>query len=114
DLNSDRYNLLITANYQANQRLRAVDQKLYLRGLQEIPGSDPPTSGRAYPGRLVDFGISPGAYVSSGSFTNPNFAPCDPANTIVQDAGPAPNGTDHLLRCRFIYPATLDNLPDQH
>jgi iron complex outermembrane receptor protein len=114
DLATDRYNLLVTANYQANTRLRAVDQKLYLRGLEEIPGSDPPTSGRAYPGRLVDFGISPGAYVSNGSFTDPAFAPCDPVNTIVQDAGPAPNGTDHLLRCRFIYPATLDNLPDQH
>jgi iron complex outermembrane receptor protein len=32
----------------------------------------------------------------------------------VQDAGLAPNGTSHLLRCRFIYAATLDNLPDQH
>jgi iron complex outermembrane receptor protein len=77
-----------------------------------VPGSDPPTSGRAFPGRLVDYGLSPGAYVSNGSFTDPNFAACDPINTVIQQRGTTPNGSPRW-RCRFIYAATLDNLPDQ-
>ena len=112
DLSSDGYNFLLTGNYQDNTRIRAVDQKLYNRGVQEIPGSDPPTSGRAFPGRLVDYGLSPGAYVSNGTFTDPNFAACNPENTTTQNAGTTPNGSP-LLRCRFIYAATLDNMPDQ-
>lgn len=114
DLATDKFNLLITANYQKNTRLRAVDQGFYNRGVQEIPGSSPPTSGRSFPGRLVDFGISPGAYISNGTFTNPNFAPCDPSNTVVTSntEEPNPNGSPKLA-CRFIYAATLDNLPDQ-
>jgi len=112
DLPSDGYNFLLTANYQDNTRVRAVDQKFYNRGMQEIPGSDPPTSGRAFPGRLVDYGLSPGAYISNGTFVDPKFAPCDPENTTTQNAGTTPGGQD-LLRCRFIYSATLDNLPDQ-
>jgi iron complex outermembrane receptor protein len=112
NLASDRYNLLVTANYQNNWRLRAVDQQLYNRGITEIPGSDPPTSGRAFPGRLVDFGISPGAYLGTNGFNDPRFAACDPINTIVVQGGTTPNGQPQL-RCRFIYSATLDNLPDQ-
>jgi iron complex outermembrane receptor protein len=113
DLSSDGFNLLVTANFQNNQRLRAIDQQLYMRGLTEIPGSDPPTSGRAFPGRLVDYGVSPGAYVSNGSFTDARFAGCDPQFTTVNQGDTAPNGSGPLLFCRFIYPASLDNLPDQ-
>jgi iron complex outermembrane receptor protein len=112
DLDADGFNLLLTANLQKNTRVRAVDQKLYMRGLTEVPGSDPPTSGRAFPGRLVDYGLSPGAYISDGTYSNANFAACDPINTVVQvSASTTPNGTP-IKRCRFIYAATLDNLPD--
>ncbi len=111
-LGNERFNLLMTAHVAKSTRIRAVDQGLYLRGIQEIPGSDPPTSGRAFPGRLVDYGLSPGAYVSDGTFKDAKFSPCDPVNTIVlKAADPSPNGKD-IKRCRFIYPATLDNLPD--
>ena len=111
-LGNERFNLLLTAHVAKSSRIRAVDQGLYLRGIQEIPGSDPPTSGRAFPGRLVDYGLSPGAYISDGSFKDAKFSPCDPVNTIVlKAADPSPNGKD-IKRCRFIYPATLDNLPD--
>jgi iron complex outermembrane receptor protein len=109
---TDKFNLLLTANLQDNSRIRAVDQQYYNRGVEEIPGSAPPTSGRAFPGRLVDFGLSPGAYVSNGTFVDPNFAPCDPVNTTIVQSGTTPNGTPRLA-CRFIYAATLDNLPDQ-
>lgn len=114
DLATDKFNLLLTANYQKNTRLRAADQAFYNRGITEIPGSSPPTSGRAFPGRLVDFGLSPGAHISNGTYTNPNFAPCDPANTVVTSdtEEPNPDGSPKLA-CRFIYAATLDNLPDQ-
>jgi len=113
DIASDGYNLLVTANYQNNTRIRAVDQGYYNRGIQEIPGSDPPTSGRSFPGRLVDYNLSPGAY-RDATFTDANFAPCDPVNTVVVTAAaPTPSGAP-LKRCRFIYSATLDNLPDQH
>ncbi|RQP22455.1 TonB-dependent receptor plug domain-containing protein [Piscinibacter terrae] len=112
DIASDGYNLLLTGNYQKNTRIRAVDQGYYNRGIQEIPGSDPPTSGRAFPGRLVDYNLSPGAY-RDATFTDPTFAPCDPVNTVVVTAAaPTPSGAP-LKRCRFIYSATLDNLPDQ-
>jgi len=120
DLSTDRFNLLVTANYQNNYRLRAIDQKLYNRGIQEIPGSDPPTSGRSFPGRLVDFGISPGAYLGTHGFNDPNFSECDPNFTVVStatnpDGTPkaTPAGGDTVRNCRFIYAATLDNLPDQ-
>jgi iron complex outermembrane receptor protein len=110
-LGDERFNLLVTAHVAKSTRIRAADQGLYMRGTQEIPGSDPPTSGRAFPGRLVDYGLSPGAYVSDGSFTDARFAPCNPANTTVQVADdPSPNGKAVKL-CRFIFPATLDNLP---
>ena len=111
-LGDQRFNLLLTAHVAKSTRIRAVDQGLYLRGVQEVPGSDPPTSGRAFPGRLVDYGLSPGAYVSDGSFKDSKYSPCDPVNTVVVKASdPSPNGTAVKL-CRFIYAATLDNLPD--
>ena len=109
---SDALNVLVTANVQKNTRVRAVDQGFYNRGVTEVPGSDPPTSGRAFPGRLVDYGLSPGAYVSNGTFSDPNFSKCDPVNTVISKNGTNPNGSDRL-RCRFIFAATLDNLPDQ-
>ena len=109
---ADRFNLLVTANFQKNTRLRAVDQELYNRGITEIPGSAPPTSGRAFPGRLVDYTLSPGAYIANGTFSDPNFATCGPTDTVIVNAGTTPNGSP-LLYCRFIYAATLDNLPDQ-
>jgi iron complex outermembrane recepter protein len=115
DLNTDRFNLLATFNYQKNSRLRAIDQQFYMRGLNEIPGSEPPTSGGGFPGRAVVVGagtnITPGAYpeLNPGS----QFMACDPTFTVVSEGGdPSPNGTDARY-CRFIYTATLDNLPDQ-
>ncbi|HEX2011185.1 MAG TPA: TonB-dependent receptor [Roseateles sp.] len=109
NLATDNFNLLLTANYKKQTRIKALDQGLYLRHAQEVPGSDPPTSGRAFPGRLVDFGLSPGAYANAGA----NFSPCDPTFTTIQAPAGAttPNGTQ-IRRCRFIYPAALDNLPD--
>lgn len=115
DLNTDRFNLLATVNYQKNKRLKAIEQQLYNRGVQEIPGSDPPTSGGGFPGRAVlqngDVNITPGAYpeLSPGA----QFAACDPRFTVVSTGDPTPNGSTDARYCRFIYAATLDNLPDQ-
>ncbi|MDC8784891.1 TonB-dependent receptor [Roseateles koreensis] len=110
DYNADRFNLLMTANLQKNTRLRAIDQQLYNR-FGDIPDAGAPTSGRAFPGRLVDLNITPGAF----STLNPgaDFSACDPSVTVLQTlSGTTPNGTKKM-RCRFIYPASLDNLPDQ-
>jgi iron complex outermembrane recepter protein len=108
DLRSDGYNLLLTGNVKKQTKLSAIDQKWYLRGLTEIPGSAPPTSGRSFPGRLVDFGITPGAYANAGA----SFSACDPDyNTIQTLTATTPNGTP-IKRCRFIYPAMQENLPD--
>jgi iron complex outermembrane receptor protein len=114
DLVKDNYNLLLTANVKQQTRIKAVDQGLYLRHATEVPGSAPPTSYRAFPGRLMDLGISPGAYASPGA----NMTACDPVNTVIQrgrdqNGNPAftPSG-DPVLRCRAIYAAMLDNLPD--
>jgi iron complex outermembrane receptor protein len=110
DYNSDKFNLLVTANLQKNTRLRAVDQKLYNR-FDEIADAGAPTSGRSFPGRLVDFNITPGAYPE----LNPGaaFSACDPESTVLQTlAATTPNGAAKK-RCRFIYAAVLDNLPDQ-
>lgn len=116
----DRFNLLVTANVQKQTRIKAIDQQWYMRGLTEIPGSAPPTSGRAFPGRFwEDFDtISPGAY--AGELTNdPNIAACDPKFTVVQEFF-NDDGTPYLTpggqqakACRFIYAAALDNLPDK-
>lgn len=107
-LKTDGYNLLVTGNVKEQTKLRAIDQKWYLRGTDEIPGSAPPTSGRSFPGRLVDFNITPGAYTNAGA----NFSPCDPDYTITQTRSTTtPNGTP-IKRCRFIYPAVQENLPD--
>ena len=95
-------NLLLTANVKKQTKIASIAQKWYLRGLEAIPGSDPPTSGRSFPGRLVDFGITPGAYANAGA----NFSACDPNfNTIQTLAATTPNGTP-IKRCRFIYPST--------
>lgn len=108
DLGKDNYNLLLTANVKQQTRIQAVDQGLYLRHAAEVPDSAPPTSYRAFPGRLMEIGISPGAYANPGA----NMAACDPVNTVIQTAGdPTPSG-DPALRCRAIYAAMLDNLPD--
>jgi len=108
NLGADGYNLLVTGNVKKQTKLSAIDQKLYLRNADEVPGSDPPTSGRAFPGRLVDFDISPGAYANAGA----NFSACDPDYTIVQvRTTTTPNGTAKK-RCRFIYPAMQENVPD--
>ncbi len=107
-LKTDGYNLLLTANVKKQTHIASIAQKWYLRGLEEIPGSDPPTSGRSFPGRLVDFGITPGAYANAGA----SFSACDPSfNTIQTLAATTPNGTP-VKRCRFIYPSTQENLPD--
>ena len=58
----------------------------------------------------MDFGFSPGAYV--GTLTNsPALSACDPYFTVLQVAGTTPSG-DPRIRCRGIYAAYLDNLPD--
>jgi iron complex outermembrane receptor protein len=108
NLDKDGYNFLVTANIKEQTRLEAAKQGWYWRHATEVPGSIPPTSFRAYPGRLMDLGISPGAYTNPGA----NMAACDPANTVVQTAaGKTPSG-DPVLRCRAVYAAMLDNLPD--
>jgi iron complex outermembrane receptor protein len=108
NLDKDGYNVLVTANIKEQTRLEAAKQGWYWRHATEVPGSIPPTSFRAYPGRLMDIGITPGAYTNPGQF----MAACDPANSVVQVAGKAPNGTDDVKRCRAVYAAMLDNLPD--
>lgn len=116
DTAADRFNLLLTANVQKQKRIKAIDQQWYIRGLTEIPGSFPPTSGRAFPGRFwEDFDtLSPGAYKTDGTTDDPNISACDPDFTVYQDFGiPTPNGTNTVKSCRFIYAAALDNLPDK-
>ncbi len=108
DLGKDGYNLLLTANIKEQTRLQAAEQGWYWRHEREVPGSIPPTSFRAFPGRLMDIGITPGAYDNPGA----NMAACDPANSVVQVGGKTPNGVDDVRRCRAIYAAMLDNLPD--
>lgn len=108
NLDQDGYNFLVTANIKEQTRLEAAKQGWYWRHATEVPGSIPPTSFRAYPGRLMEIGITPGAYDNPGA----NMAACDPANTVVQTAaGKTPSG-DPVKRCRAIYAAMLDNLPD--
>ncbi len=111
DLGKDRWNLLMTGGMQYNKRLKAIEQKLYLRYL-DIGGALAPTSFRAFPGRLADFGFSPGAYAGTLT-TNPAIAPCDPEFTVLQTSGSTPSGRPRI-RCRGLFPAYLDNLPDQH
>ncbi len=108
NLDKDGYNLLVTANIKEQTRLEAAKQGWYWRHETEVPGSIPPTSFRAYPGRLMEIGITPGAYSNPGA----SMAACDPANSVVQVAGKTPNGTDDVKRCRAVYAAMLDNLPD--
>ena len=111
DLARDKWNLLATAHFEYKKRVKAIDQKLYARA-DQIDGASFPTSFRAFPGRLMDFGFSPGAY--AGTLTNsPNIAGCDPEFTVLQVAGTTPSG-DPRVRCRGIYAAYLDNLPDNH
>lgn len=119
DPEADRFNLLLTANVQKTTRIKAIDQQWYMRGLTEIPGSSPPTSSRGFPGRFWnDFDrISPGAYAGEYT-TDPDIAACDPRYNVVQEFN-REDGTPYLTpggqrakACRFIYAATLDNLPD--
>ena len=111
DLAKDKWNLLVTGHFQYNQRVKAIDQQLYARA-NDITGATFPTSFRAFPGRLMDFGFSPGAY--AGTLTNSGtIAGCDPAVTVLQRSGNTPSG-DPRFRCRGIYAAYLDNLPDTH
>jgi iron complex outermembrane receptor protein len=118
NLATDGYNVLVTANIKEQTRLEASKQGWYWRHAAEVPGSIPPTSFRAYPGRLMDIGITPGAYANPGD----SMAGCDPANSVVQSGSffdpvterettRTPSG-DPILRCRAVYAAMLDNLPD--
>ncbi|MFN3860268.1 MAG: TonB-dependent receptor plug domain-containing protein [Roseateles sp.] len=108
NLDQDGYNFLVTANIKEQTRLEAAKQGWYWRHATEVPGSIPPTSFRAYPGRLMEIGITPGAYDNPGA----NMAACDPANTVVQTAAAKTPSGDPVKRCRAIYAAMLDNLPD--
>jgi iron complex outermembrane receptor protein len=111
DLAKDGWNALVTGRVQYFKSLKAIDQKLYARA-DQIDGASFPTSFRANPGRIMDFGFSPGAY--AGTLTkDPNVAGCDPNFTVLQVAGTTPSG-DPAIRCRGIYAAYLDNLPDNH
>ncbi|MFG6415139.1 TonB-dependent receptor plug domain-containing protein [Roseateles sp. DC23W] len=107
NLGTDGYNFLVTANFKEQTRIEAARQGWYWRHATEVPGSIPPTSFRGYPGRLMDIGVSPGAYTNPGA----NMAACDPANTVTQITGTTPSGQDAVV-CRAIYAAMLDNLPD--
>ncbi len=107
DLERDGYNLLLTANFKDQERVKAIDQGLYLRHATEVPGSFPPTSFRGFPGVLLDVFLTPGTYPNAGAA----FASCDPALTVVAPTGTSPNGTPTQY-CRAIYAAMLDNLPD--
>ncbi len=111
DLAKDRWNLLVTGHFQYNNRIKAIDQQLYARA-NAIGGATFPTSFRAFPGRIMDFGFSPGAYAGTLT-TDPNFAGCDPSVTTLQVSGTTPSGNPRI-RCRGIYAAYLDNLPDTH
>ena len=102
DLAKDNYNLLVTFGWQNNLRLKALEQRLYERGEREIDQPFPLTSYRGFPGRLMEFGLSPGAYTGD----------CNPVYTTIQVSGTTPSG-DPRMRCRGRYAAYLDNLPDQ-
>ncbi|HZZ91525.1 MAG TPA: TonB-dependent receptor [Usitatibacter sp.] len=111
DLAKDGWNLLFTGHFEYKERVKAIDQKLYARA-DNIEGASFPTSFRAFPGRLMDYGFSPGAY--AGTLTSdPSIAGCDPNFTVLQVSGTTPSG-DPRIRCRGIYAAYLDNLPDNH
>ena len=111
DLVKDGYNLLLTANFKDQARVKAIDQGLYLRHATEVPGSFPPTSFRGFPGAIFindgDQLVTPGQYTGAGAA----FSACDPANTVVSNTGPTPSGNTARY-CRAIYAAMLDNLPD--
>ncbi|MBT9493467.1 MAG: TonB-dependent receptor [Paucibacter sp.] len=115
DMASDGFNVLLTANVQQNSRLKAIDQKFYNRGVDQIPGSAPPSSSAPFPGYIEGL-IAPGAYPQ---YADPRFTQCGEPTSFVAvrrdgDGNPvlSPNGTPVNI-CRFIYAATLDNLPDQ-
>jgi iron complex outermembrane receptor protein len=111
DLSKDHWNFLATGHFQYNSRVKAIDQKLYARANQ-ITGATFPTSFRAFPGRIMDFGFSPGAYAGTLT-TSSNISGCDPEVTTLQISGTTPSGNQRI-RCRGIYAAYLDNLPDNH
>ena len=111
NLSEDRFNVLITANMQKNTRLRALDQKLYNRGVTEVPGSDPPSSSAPFPGYVSVGGpLAPGSYPERN--LGSNYTPCGGDTSFVTVVDATPNGQEQR-GCRFIYAATLDNLPDQ-
>jgi len=109
DLAADGYNVLLTGNVQRNSRLKAIDQAYYNRGVDEVPGSSPPSSSAPFPG-FIEGTIAPGAYPE----LNPGaaFQTCGAPYAFTTLKGKTPNGMEQR-GCRFIYAATLDNLPDQ-
>lgn len=115
DLASNGFNVLLTANVQKNTRIKAIDQQLYNRGVTEIPGSDPPSSSAPFPGFIEAsnasgfHGIAPGSYPE----LNPgaNFETCGAPYSFTTVRGVSPSGLE-ARGCRFIYAATLDNMPD--
>jgi iron complex outermembrane recepter protein len=111
DLSKQGWNLLVTGRFEYNQSVAAIDQKLYARAADD-PLATFPTSFRAFPGRIMDFGFSPGAYAGTLT-TDPNIAGCDPNFTVLQTSGKTPSGNPRI-RCRGIYAAYVDNLPDSH
>ncbi len=111
-LATDNFNVLLTANVQRNARIRSIDQALYNRGVTEVPNSDPPSSSAPFPGYIsTDFGpVAPGAYPEA--ILGSNYTACGGATSFVTVGGaPTPSGGQQR-GCRFIYAATLDNMPD--
>ncbi|MDC8770159.1 TonB-dependent receptor [Roseateles albus] len=108
DMASDGFNILLTGNVQKNSRIKSIDQGFYNRGVTQIPGSDPPSSSAPFPGYIEGL-IGPGAYPE---YPDPRFTQCGEPTSFVVVRSPSPNGLERRT-CRFIYAATLDNMPDQ-
>ena len=111
NLDKDRFNVLLTANTVKSSRVRAIDQGLYNRNVQEIPNSDPPSSSAPFPGYIqTSLGpIAPGAYPEAN--LGSAYTECGNATSFVTVGAMLPGGKTQR-GCRFIYAATLDNLPD--
>ena len=111
DLAQDKFNVLLTANTVKSSRIRAIDQGLYNRNVQEIPNSDPPSSSAPFPGYIqTSLGpIAPGAYPEAN--LGSAYTACGNSTSFVTTGAMLPGGLTQR-GCRFIYAATLDNLPD--
>jgi iron complex outermembrane receptor protein len=111
DLSKQGWNVLITGRVQYNKSVAAIDQKLYDRA-NSIPGATYPTSFRAFRDASWTSASVP-ARTPGTLTTSPTIAGCDPNFTTLQVSGTTPSGNQRI-RCRGIYAAYVDNLPDSH